>query len=152
MEEFFEDATLQYEDFKRIQSGLNADYQRILDLQEEYSFELVNNDAFLDWTTSDWKDSWEAQTNPNATEPYLDWGMKESFISAPNGSGSKNLRTIQQVDQAMSNLYWFRNRNGLEDDVSYNYYDEYYYVSGEWWFEDCSQNTQSLGYIYDSYY
>ena len=94
VEELYRDAILGFEEDERKTKGLNEDYQKILDLQRDYSFELVNNDAFLDWTTSDWAESYEAQNNVNATEPILDWQMRNAFVSAPNGGNSKNLRTI----------------------------------------------------------
>ena len=39
------------------EAKLNDSYQGILDKQAEYRIELVDNQAFLDWTYEDYKDS-----------------------------------------------------------------------------------------------
>ena len=112
----------------------------------------MNNDAFLDWTTDDWADSYEAQNNVNATEPILDWRMKDVYISAPNGSNGKNLRTVDMVNSAIDALYWFRQNNGLEDDVDYNEVSiPYFYVGDDWRYQECSDSTKQLADIYGGY-
>ena len=117
-------------------------YEEILDLQDQIggSLELVNNHRFLDWIILDWDQTWKAQnTNSTAPVPYDDYMIQQKFISAPNGSGRKNLRTTDDVDSAIDALFWFRAYAGLED---YSY--EYEIDPMDWkdyeYFE-CSQNT-----------
>ena len=60
---------MQYERLTRREAILNASYQKILDKQAEYEVELVDNEAFLEWTVSDWDETWQAKNDPDAERP-----------------------------------------------------------------------------------
>ena len=112
-------------------------------MQEQYGVELVNNEIFLDWSVSDWDQTWKAQnSNETAPIPYDDYNMRNYWISSPNGAGKKNLRTTEQVDRAIDALFWFRGYNGLED------YSHSYEIDTMDWndyqYDECSQNTKAL--------
>ena len=94
VEGYYEQAVEQFESNKKSEKKLNASYQQILDKQSQYGIELVDNDAFPKWSNADWDQTWEARNNPDAEKPDLDWSMRESFISAPNSKGKKNLRSL----------------------------------------------------------
>ena len=65
---------------------MNDSLQAILDGQAKNNIELVDNTQFLKWITSDWDQTWEAKNNPDAEAPELDYKMRETFLSAPNGN------------------------------------------------------------------
>ena len=54
---------------------LDGSYQAILDRQDDYDIELVGNEEFLAWTTSDWSSTWYAKQNPDAKPPKPDLSM-----------------------------------------------------------------------------
>ena len=58
IEGYYEQATSSQKRNKENGAKLNASYQGILDKQAEYGIELVDNQAFLDWTYEDYEDSW----------------------------------------------------------------------------------------------
>ena len=63
--------------------------------------------------------------------------MRDKFISAPNSGGKKYLREIEDVENAVNALFWFRAYAGLEDySYNYDYMDWSEYDSSM-----CSQNT-----------
>ena len=77
--------------------------------------------------------------------------MRNSFISNEYGSiyygddwygyygdSARPLRELNQVDSAMSSLFYFRSAYGLEDDTYYGSYD---YIGYEE-YEMCSERTR----------
>lgn len=68
------------------QDKLNDSLQAILEGQAKNNIELVDNTKFLKWITSNQDQTWEAKNNPGTEEPQLDYKMRETFFSAPNGS------------------------------------------------------------------
>ena len=125
---------------------LEESYQGILDRQQKYNIQLVGNEAFFEWTTSDFSTSWYAKNNPDAEPPKLDNDMIHTFVEAPNGSGMKRLKDIDDVDDAIRALYWFRENHGLED--------SYYAPEREYWKGKdvyCSNQSYELNEIYSQY-
>ena len=141
-------AIQQWQEKQDTQKQLDASFQKILDTQEKYNANLVDNFDFIEWTYADWIYTWAYRSNPDeAKKPELDWSMKNRFVSSPNGRGQNPLRTTADVESAVSTIYWFRNRYGLED----NYYNnnQIYFEWSE--YETCSSNTRNLVSIYSSY-
>ena len=141
-------AIQQWQEKQETQAKLDASFRKILDTQEEYGANLVDNFDFIEWTYADWIYTWAYRSNPEeAEEPELDYRMKQKFVSSPNGRGAEPLRTPEDVEDAVSAIYWFRNRYGLED----NYYnrDATYFDWNE--YQSCSSNTRNLVSIYSSY-
>ena len=68
--------------------------------------------------------------------------IQQKWISAPNGSGKKNLRTTDDVDSAIDAIFWFRAYAGLEDS-SYAYEIDTMDWS-DYQYDECSQNTKEL--------
>ena len=68
--------------------------QAILDIFDRYDTSFVDNEAFLDWTTADWPETWAAKNDPNAQEPELNWSMQNRFVSSPNGAGVPPVDTL----------------------------------------------------------
>jgi len=81
--------------------------------------------------------------------------MRNTFVSAPNSGNKKYLKDIDDIADAMSTLFYFRNYKGLEDEV-YGY-DQYYEQTEDGFDWDdfdtsmCSSNTQDLSNIYSTY-
>ena len=152
MEKKYAEALYGFEDVKEKDAILEASYQAILDKQEQYGVNLVDNYNFLVWTTADWEDTYDArrckereeeqadeseeEEDPDyydweeeewkrrCTPPELDWSMRNTFVSAPNSGNKKYLKDIDDIADAMSTLFYFRSYDGLEDEV-YGY-DHYY--------------------------
>ena len=156
----YQEANKGYDAYEKNREKLNGSLQAILDGQAKKNIELVDNNEFLKWITSDWDQTWEAKNNPEAQEPELDYQMRETFLSAPNGNKVQKLRTIEQISDAMWIVHVFRQQYGLENGNNWgNYgcwYSPYEYIcDGEVVFDfdfyECSQNTKDLGNIYYEY-
>mmetsp|Transcript_33748 Transcript_33748/g.41664 ORF Transcript_33748/g.41664 Transcript_33748/m.41664 type:complete len:135 (-) Transcript_33748:373-777(-) len=121
---------------------LEKSFQDILDRQKRYRVELIDNVAFLDWTVSDWEQTWEARTNPDAKkpDPKQDYSMTRVFLSSPNGRGKKYLRSTKQVEDAVQTVYYFRVSYGLEDSV----YSVYYYDEPDYYVAEDEQETATV--------
>lgn len=116
---------------------LNASYQLILDAQKKYGVELTNNKEFDYWTISDYDLTWcyeNGNPKPQFSDDYV-----QKF-----GNGVvkvKALRSIDQVEQAITTLFWFRENNCMENAIMYRLrqLDQPYFPADE--FEMCSLNT-----------
>ena len=82
----YKEANKSYDAYYNNRQKLDDSLQAILDGQAKKNIELVDNTEFLKWITSDWDQTWEAKNNPDAEEPELDYKMRETFLSAPNGN------------------------------------------------------------------
>ena len=71
----YELAVTAFEEMRSRKKNLNEDLQAILDIFDRYDTSFVDNEAFLDWTTADWPETWAAKNDPNAQEPELNWSM-----------------------------------------------------------------------------
>lgn len=108
IEKLYSDAVLAYDEKVYKDDRLNESYRTILAKKAAYGFSFINNDKFLEWSVADFDQTYEAQNNPDAKPPELTWDMKNVFIGAPNGSDEKNLDTEEDIDRAMSALFWYR--------------------------------------------
>ena len=69
----YQEANKGYDAYEKNREKLNGSLQAILDGQAKKNIELVDNNEFLKWITSDWDQTWEAKNNPEAQEPELDY-------------------------------------------------------------------------------
>ena len=70
--------------------------------------EIVNNREFLDWTLSDWDQSFMA-TRMQMPRPDFSEKMLETFMPADlERPPAENIRTIEQLDAAVEVLFKFR--------------------------------------------
>ena len=99
---FYDDGKSTYDYGIKDLNALNDAYQKILDRQELYGVDLVNNREFLDWITSDYQESWWYEEG--AERPKLDSNILDTFTSPPG----RPLRTIEQAQTALVDLFWFR--------------------------------------------
>ena len=104
----YEDAVEAYDEKVYKDDRLKESYRTILAKKAAYGFSFINNEEFFEWSMADFSESWEAQNNKNATATELSWDMKDVFIGAPNGSNEKNIETEEDVDRAISALFWYR--------------------------------------------
>ena len=131
-----------YEYAQGSEQKLNDSFQQILDRQERYGVELVNNTDFEQWAISDWDQSWMYEPN----SPVPTW----SDYERANWNGEENLRTLDQVNDAIFKLFWWRETYALEFAVVFRRQLDMIYIPP---LEPgmCSDQTSQLYDVYVSY-
>ena len=54
----YESSTNNFNSFHEDQAKINASYEKILDYQEIYKIELIDNEEFMDFAISGWEFGW----------------------------------------------------------------------------------------------
>ena len=138
VEEFYEQAYETHErELQNIQQ-LNDSYQAILDGQERYGVELVNNQEFANWLLVDYPESRcfvEGQLRPAFPISFIETFGDDQTEVAP-------LRNIDQVEEAVTKVFNFRLNLCLEELISIPPFLPFALS------DMCSKATQDLAQIY----
>ena len=154
--EFQSSAVSSYERWQDKEARFEQSYQDILDKQAAYGVELTNNRAFADWTTHE-LDLPEVETEDGEPLPPLKPAFNEQmkkFFGDPYDTRAPTappLRTIDQVEDAIYTLYWYRVEWQLEWPIMYRRRElmPMYIDPAE--YSICSENTQVLAEILTNY-
>ena len=128
-----------YSNALKNQARLDKSYQEILD----FGVSLVDNSAFLDWTTADWKESWSFKEGRDTERPGLSKEMDRMFTTKINKD--QMIDTLADMEEAMAVLFRFRANIGLESEIAFR--RRVLRIAGipESEYAMCSSETKALG-------
>ena len=141
--EYFENAANMWEYNKKSEAKMQASMQELLDMQTDFDFDIVQNEAFRDWTTQGMM-----EIPPDMSdELQIAWNAEMIAVFGNRNTRVPVIRSVEEMRNAMQTLYWYRVDLGLEYPVMFDmlYIDPSEYMM-------CSVNTQELGRIYTQDY
>ena len=124
IDDYYESALSMSEGAREDDRTLNKSFQDLLDKQKRYGIELVNNADFVNWAQDDyWGEEWGG-SEPSPREERLAV-LSEDMIRVfgdpydTRALPAMPLRTIEDMSDAISTLYWYRVDLNLEYPVMF---------------------------------
>ena len=85
---------------------LSDAFAKVLTQQSESGEELVNNEDFLEWTTSDWDSRLYKEWNPDEPKPGFTKEMYRTFLPEKIGKpAAENIRNEEQLNAVINVLF-----------------------------------------------